>query len=1475
MLREPLFGARYGEDGRTVGLTSDYTYTSWVPPKGNVEGYFGVADKVGVRAVSSVKRVLHDFEENIYILSDTAKAQNGSAADIFSGIVDNKEWMDTLARILGIHMTASLNTEPEFTNAEVNRSDVETMREMYIELVEAQKAEAEAIATLINLQYYLIYGGNKEAYNEVNADYVLSIPENSDKFDSEGNYVDVVTVGNATKNIEIKKLKNFLVDYNKLITDINALNAKLGLNADGTLIEGAVVKESFLWNGDGLSTIVERLMNVDECLIKKKSSTKYDTVENFTNNITDDTGLLLSLAMGNTVDFDIRVTNGVLYDMEKRVGTEISVSMLVQASMKISSIREEPFVAKIRAGVVTSAPSEGEINYFNQDKEYSESLKTTADENAGEITAEDTYAMVLDLWVRTNTDGGHLILEGALLRSEEVDREPVTIKDPYGNVANVYYVVRDEEEYDIYQAEDDVMYDYGNQTVEILPQPDDELEMQDTPGTVNGEQVPLYTLTRTVEAEDGTETTETYTVFFGRKVVWKSVKTHERFITDDNEEKIQRVNETRDIIGYQGVNRVWIDDEKVSIDSTTQGNGSCYIFYAENPDEQARSLKLLEAMEIAFIDREGNGNLLATAVLDTKNHYAENGRVIVPIVVSENGVAIGEGDETIYGITELTKNEARKISAIVYLNGDKVHNKDVLSADSIQGQLNIQFGTEVLLNPVDDTTLKEKTLSVSAIVNRTEMEFSKTGDMSVTVTADVEGDPPQKVEAFFLRQISESQGSKEPVMRFTDAGNGKWTATYNFTAPGIYLLRTIQIDGREYSLKDVQQVNVKGFAINSITCNRALDENRSFKVMTEDRYYDANITVKFASDDRDMMPEEVSGEFVSDDGTIVPVEFTYDPISGWTGRARFRVSGDYTFEYLIFDGKHERIIDTMQIHASIKLGMGVDIYTDAAATEFDFSPEDMPEELPMRVKIKDGSGNEMKGLGGVKLTYKLQGSSDALGPVDLSWNGAKGCYEGKFNTGEGAPGEWSFYNLEIEGIGYIYRANFAPSFFMRPTDPPEYVSVGNKDYTYAPSGNAAMTASLKHTQTATAVAIIYNEDSPHTKFEVQGVRTSTDVNSGISVWGFTIPKNTIGTNSTYLGKQDGNWVMEKIQLWNCCNEDNELIRAETDKDGILVPNGERDEPMEFVLDEERVPGGYKMTVVQTIKVTVTGPDENAFNGEFMQAFDVPAMEITIESFEGAVRNIGDTVSIVYTYQGDSEKYGGYSGAPDPLSDQSKFTVDFTKQDDVTFVSQKQTGKLKYAGTYKPTFSFTIGTDKKSEGSEGVEMTGEIPTFTVTTATPTVAITEIYPTGTINYDQDNSVDLHQQITVPAFTATSATVYFKCGASEAGSGTDCSPVYHNYTRPWVRITLSGIGKATNATLDFGSGVQIYNGTTQTTGYSWTADGVCERNIGYYASRTASTDTKTPAETITANRLVLTYNGVDYTVVLRTPITINNPD
>jgi hypothetical protein len=100
-----------------------------------------------------------------------------------------------------------------------------------------------------------------------------------------------------------------------------------------------------------------------------------------------------------------------------------------------------------------------------------------------------------------------------------------------------------------------------------------------------------------------------------------------------------------------------------------------------------------------------------------------------------------------------------------------------------------------------------------------------------------------------------------------------------------------------------------------------------------------------------------------------------------------------------------------------------------------------------------------------------------------------------------------------------------------------------------------------------------------------------------------------------------------------------------------------------------------------------------------------------------------------------------------------------------------------------------------------------------------------------------------------------------------------------RPYVTLSLSGIGKGASAELSFGANAHVYDkneqgSSSKTVAYTWTSDTTCQRYIGYYQSKTAANDTMTAAGTLIANELVLKDSaGNTYKVTMANAITIDS--
>lgn len=1215
-----------------------------------------------------------------------------------------------------------------------------------------------------------------------------------------------VTKGEDNYTVRTKEDIFAAVDGNKYTTALTSaergvLKELLQFVTDYNTLNKDLVTLKTLSEGGSVSWSNSGLDTVVNHLVAVSSCTLNGTaVGNLADDIFGSMGLLTDGQTKSAV-----ITNGIIKRFEDRTGARIEVLGL---PISVQFMGTQTIIANI----TTSATED----YFNDDLEKVKESHT-ASGNAT-LVAKDTYGLALDLWVRTNVQNSYLTLEGNILTEKDTVRATGVDK--------------------------------------------------------NGNSVELYTITTTAEVtqeqEDGTTTTETVTYtddVYQLDGTWYYADNHAEISEDElgdttPKEKWETI-ET--VIGYEGENRVWGDNQLLSTDSTTQGSGSCYTYYADTPEDQARSLELLDAMYVVFVD--GSGNQLATAYMDTAHHYASNGRVIVPLVLrTTDSIDLGADiDGNIqYGIMPLEKNVATRVTALVYLDGTKLTNEDVLSASDIQGQLNIQFGSSVDLTAARDETLESAERRVSASVNKTAFDYdTATEAMTTTVTVNVDGDEPSTVTAFFMRAISDTQGSRQETMTFTKQADGTWTADHTFTTPGKYVLRTVRLDGVDYTLETCPEVVVTGFTISSLTCDLPA------VVMTAEESYPVAATIKFATDDPEKLPQTVQGRFLRDDGTAVNVNFTRDTSTqDWNGSATFYSSGTYTLQYLVLDGEYVELDAGLQKTATLYLGMRVAVYT-TSPQRFKFVWDEMDDNmknLGMQVVVMDDTGTRLTGLDNVKLYYSMRGSVTKGFYAELTWNASSGYYEGTFTVDK--SGVFLFSRVTV-GSNNITKATTSPTFNIESPEPPTYGSNRTDTYQFAPNNDATIKITMNNADAAEIVGIVQNVDTSDT-YEVNGELTDD------GCWTFAVPKDNDGN-------QDGNWQLIGLKLGDV---------YDADSNAYTLP----DNPMEMDLSDKNI----VTKVVATVKITYSGvastdygKTDGTVTGAFMDnSYSFENMVFTVEDFEHKAIEGISAVSLSYEYGNDSQTYGGYTGVDNA---DANFSVEFTTTDNIHF-TQSEKITLQYAGSYTPKLTVTIGDETKTYTNK------DVPTFTVSSITPSVKISGVSPTTAIGIDTGSGGSGYKASGgTNTYTATQATVYIQC--TRTGSGSRWSPYYYCYTSSRASVNLSNSGYAGAATLTFknSSGTatdklyQTYSNPTgkqnttegSVSGYSWGGsnttlngcNGTKTLYVGYSQYSTSfwgsANGAKTPAGTITADTLVLTYNGQTYNVPLGDKkITINNP-
>lgn len=641
------------------------------------------------------------------------------------------------------------------------------------------------------------------------------------------------------------------------------------------------------------------------------------------------------------------------------------------------------------------------------------------------------------------------------------------------------------------------------------------------------------------------------------------------------------VDENNVIQSYDGVNRVWgsTGNTALTTNSTTQGGGSCYIYYADTPEDMMRSLDLLRSMKVAFVGK--NGEMLAQATMDTDNYYAVNGRITVPLAIEEtSGVGYTYNDETGAeqlgrAVTLMTHDESLWVTAIIYLDGAYLSNDHVLAAADIDGQLNIQFGSSVDLETLGDNELLTAERSVSADAYPKKLDWAtaqQASDLQTNVTVTVDGTSPQTVTAFFVRAINSTQGERQGTMSFTKAAadSNRWTATYQFDAPGVYYLRHVRLDGVDYALENPVMVEVEGFSISEVKWGEA---DKQTVIYSPDSFYEATVSAKISSNDAGKMPNTVQARFLREDGIMVNVDMRYDPSGKWIGEGTFYRSGTYALEYMLLDGEYYDI-SAQGYELTLYLGLNVAVHNDGSTTQDEYKAELAPYTKNVGVVISDNDGNvlpvyEYDEEGNIKndssgkpkmlpwvstarLRYSPGSSATNAVPAELEWDAEKGWFSGRLAIT--SPGRYAFYDVTIEGDS-LTRATEAPVFTVMPPDPPRYQISQGTALQFAPLTNDGVIGPIKITdsQTAALVAevhnsvtnqtyLIPNQAALDTNIEEDGGLTLSAANglmtydSGRESW-FVKPVYTSGDTET----QEGTWSVKNIYVWNYMDESGTLV----------------------------------------------------------------------------------------------------------------------------------------------------------------------------------------------------------------------------------------------------------------------------------------------------------------------------------------------
>ena len=1447
LISHPLKGVDYSADGRLMKyFNENYQFANWIQsPAG---GYFEykMPQQYGVRAISTVA---FEYKNDDYpIFEEMMRKPTSVQADVkeaYNNMIDTKDNMDALTGLISIYIDDRFNDGNGATNA---AAYIPGTYKLALELQGIVEHFGDALFELANVQIFNHVGLAR--YEDEKYDTTEEFFNDSANWGSKGIQIDCVDDYLAVKEkvrkvIHGKKDKEYPETMDCLSDFYDHIEPSRGKEGSSTSNTVEISK---------VLTVMDELVKISTTKITLGGQTfDVNGLGSFIKNNISNIGSI----MNDMKDVTAEIQSGALKDFEQLTGCDMSIKAR-NISIKAKVIIETTIIAR---EISTTAKPE---YLFDLDVAATKA-KGAANPGVEKGVAKDTYGMAVDYWVRTNAAGSHLVLEGNLLSTRETVRATGTAHT--GETVDLSTVT--------------VTTKYKNEQTDQIEEVEDEVTVYILDGVI-------YNANTYQEIKSS----ETQTVSQPKALMTEKVT----------------------ITGYEGENRVWYpellgEDEfykglQLSVDSTTQGSGSCYVFYAEDPTQQENGIRLLSNLRVAFVDNtEGSktkGKLVAHARLDTVNYYEESGKVILPLVLEDDGSAYLTKTDEGLAILPLEQNVPSRLMTLVYLDGRQISNSDVLEASEIHGQLNIQFGTTADLAPARNETLELAERKIHVAAKKHDDNEYKSNDspivfnydeegglMEVDVRVTVEGDLPTNASAFFMRKVNATQGSRgDSFVLYETEDKGVYVGTAQFTAPGTYVLQTVVLDGTDYSVpvsEGYPTVQINGFDIETVS----LAYEGSFVtdpikiIMTDDRSVSADVAIKFKSSGK--LPGSVRMQFVKDKdegGGRVTAIMAYDTTTGyWSGTATFASSGEYTLQSVIIDNETTDLDAQYQTILDITLGLAIRVSDDDISLRNTLW-EGEEYSIPMRVEIIDEGGNPVPNLSGAKLTYGVGKSKVEKMDPDLVWNAQKRHYT--CNMLISGPGLYNFINVDLDGVNKLDRAlNTPPEFSCTSPNPPEYfdakpeitenlaANLANLDYVIDDlndlTGVTKATIRLAEASSARVRAVFFNAED-NTEYPSDWVSPSgnpTDIGGKpVSEFVFTVPK----TNKT--PGQTGDWTIRRLELINVY-ANNKMYRDEND-------------PLVMTMTHDEETNDLHVQIVSAKVTVTTGDKERAYKGSFLESKETGSITVTITDHKDRVLELPiSDIALKYELATNSwskyeEDYGGgytadHLGDGNGTGESDTYTIK-CGDDGKTF--KLNAVKLTYAGIYEPTsMAFDINNGAVKYEYKVVEDLNKMgmPTFKLRTEKPTVSITAASYTGTFNADTTGVGNGHQSVTVPAFTSTSATVAFQCNRS--GSGSTCDPYRHNYSRPSVTITLAGIGKGTGAELFFGSGIHLYNGTTQTTSYSWTGNGGCARNVGYYRSKTAQTDDKTPAGTLTASTLIVNNGSQQYSFTIPT-ITINNP-
>lgn len=225
-----------------------------------------------------------------------------------------------------------------------------------------------------------------------------------------------------------------------------------------------------------------------------------------------------------------------------------------------------------------------------------------------------------------------------------------------------------------------------------------------------------------------------------------------------------------------------------SASDATQGGGSYMQFSALSDDFTVGDiLTLMDAVRVGFIDDKNN--ILGIARLNTSNRTVDGGTVEAPLylydyTVSEGILTMGERRKSDATITNLDRNIAKAVTAVVWLDGDLIDNTMVPAEQNLalSGFLNLQFSTNADLTPAHNEgaySLRVDREGLSELLDESKPIYRSGKGMNTTESWNAFSDAYGYAEAVAVDLSSTAIQVENAVNSLSAAKNGLKEVTHD------------------------------------------------------------------------------------------------------------------------------------------------------------------------------------------------------------------------------------------------------------------------------------------------------------------------------------------------------------------------------------------------------------------------------------------------------------------------------------------------------------------------------------------------------------------------------------------------------------------------------------------------------------------------------------------------------------------------